>query len=321
MVLYIAAVFIIVAGLIVGAYALLVLRPENQEQAAVRKRLGSQKKTKALEAQLLREREKLSRVAFVDQLLRGFTGVTDPLQLLIQQAGLKITVGVLILECGCAGLGAALLAQAFIRIAWVAVLIGAVAFPVPIWVVRRMRLRRMLKFEEQFPEAIDLIARALRAGHALTTGLSMAAQEIPMPVGGEFRALYEQQNFGMPLPDALRDFARRIPVLDARFFATAVLTQRETGGNLSEVLDNLASVIRERFRVKRQVRVISAHGRLTGFILSALPPGLAVAFMVVNPSQMRMLVDDPLGVRMIAGAVVMQLLGGFIISRIVKVEY
>ena len=123
------------------------------------------------------------------------------------------------------------------------------------------------------------------------------------------------------MPEALRDFARRIPVLDAQFFATAVLTQRETGGNLSEVLDNLSSVIRERFRVKRQVRVISAHGRLTGFILTALPPSLAMAFAIINPNQIGMLIDDPLGIRMIAVAVVLQITGGYIISRIVKVEY
>src|SRR4029079_19478136 len=110
--------------------------------------------------------------------------------------------------------------------------------------------------EEQFPEAVDLIARALRAGHALPTAIGMVAAEIPNPVGAEFKKLYDQQNFGMSLPDSLRAFADRVPILDARFFVTAVLTQRESGGNLAGVLDNLASVIRERFKVKRQVRVI-----------------------------------------------------------------
>ena len=110
-------------------------------------------------------------------------------------------------------------------------------------------------FEEQFPEAIDLIARALRAGHAFTTGLGIAAEEMPAPVGTEFKRVYDQQNFGMSLPDALRAMAHRVPVLDARFFVTAVLTQRESGGNLAEVLDNLSAVMRERFKVKRQIRV------------------------------------------------------------------
>ncbi len=134
--------------------------------------------------------------------------------------------------------------------------------------MRYKRTKRLQTFEEQFPEAIDLIARALRAGHALTTGLGMVADEIPAPVGEEFRRLYDEQNFGMSLPEAMRAMARRVPVLDARFFVTAVLTQREAGGNLSEVLDNLASVMRERFKMKRQVRVASAHGRMSAWILS-----------------------------------------------------
>ena len=147
------------------------------------------------------------------------------------------------------------------------------------------------KFEEQFPEAIDLVARALRAGHALPTGLGMVADELQAPVGTEFRILFDEQNFGLTLPDAMRNFARRVPVLDARFFVTAVLTQRETGGNLAEVLDNLASVIRERFKVKRQVRVLSAHGRITGWVLACLPPVLAVATLIVNPDHLGTLLD------------------------------
>jgi tight adherence protein B len=179
----------------------------------------------------------------------------------------------------------------------------------------------MLKFEEHFPEAIDLVARSLRAGHALPTGLSMVADEMPVPVGTEFRILYDEQNFGLTLPDALRNFARRIPVLDARFFVTAVLTQRESGGNLAEVLDNLASVIRERFKVKRQVRVISAHGRITGWVLACLPPSLAVATMVINPDHLGTLLGSDLGQRMIIAALTLQVIGTLIIRKIVNVEY
>ena len=161
------------------------------------------------------------------------------------------------------------------------------------------RNRRMIKFEEQFPEAIDLLARALRAGTRCTTGLSMVGDEMAEPVGPEFRLLFDQQNFGMPLPQALKAFADRIPILDARFFVTAVLTQREAGGNLSEVLDNLSSIIRDRFRVKRQVRVISAHGRITGWILSALPVSLALFFAFSSPETYRKFYTDPLGIKMI----------------------
>jgi tight adherence protein B len=191
---------------------------------------------------------------------------------------------------------------------------------VPFTYVRWARSRRMLKFEENFPEAIDLLSRALRAGHALTTGLGMVADEIPPPVGEEFRLLFDQQNYGLPLPDALRNFAARIPILDARFFVTAVLTQREAGGNLSEVLDNLASIIRDRFRVKRQVRVISAHGRITGWVLALLPPSLAMAFVVLTPDNYRRFYNDPLGIQMIVGALLLQILGVLVIRRIVNIE-
>jgi tight adherence protein B len=179
----------------------------------------------------------------------------------------------------------------------------------------------MLKFEEHFPEAIDLIARALRAGHALPTGLSMVADEMPPPIGTEFRLLYDEQNFGLTLPDAMRNFARRIPVLDARFFVTAVLTQRESGGNLAEVLDNLSSVIRDRFKVKRQVRVISAHGRITGWVLALLPPSLAMATLLINPDHLGTLTGDPFGRQMIVVAIVLQVVGTLIIRKIVNVEY
>ena len=149
----------------------------------------------------------------------------------------------------------------------------------------------------------------------------MAAEEVPPPVGTEFRRLYDQQNFGMSLPDALRGFAARIPLIDARFFATAVLTQRETGGNLGEVLDNLAAVIRERFKVKRQVRVLTAHGRMTGWILAGFPPALAVVMFVIAPEHMKLLISDPLGVKMIVGALTLQIIGTLIIRKLVNIPY
>ena len=179
----------------------------------------------------------------------------------------------------------------------------------------------MYKFEEQFPEALDLLSRALKAGHAFTTGIDMVGTEMPKPVGPEFRNLYDHQNFGMPMPDALKAFSDRVPVLDARFFVTAVLIQRESGGNLSEVLDNLAGVIRERFRVKRQMRVLSAHGRITGWILVCLPPVLGFVLMSVNPEHRRTMLGDPLGIQMLVGAVIMQIIGTLIIRKIVNVEY
>jgi tight adherence protein B len=198
---------------------------------------------------------------------------------------------------------------------------GLVFAAAPYLFLRRKATKRLETFEEQFPEAIDLLARSLRAGHALPPALQNVAEEIPDPVGGEFRILFEQQNYGMSLTEALRAFAERIPVLDARFFVTAVLTQRETGGNLSEVLDNLASVIRERFKVKRQVRVVSAHGRITGWVLGILPPALAAVLFAISPRHIQLLVDNPLGMRMLIIGIVLQIVGVLIIRRIVDVEY
>jgi tight adherence protein B len=149
----------------------------------------------------------------------------------------------------------------------------------------------------------------------------MVGDEVPDPVAAEFRLLFEQQNYGMSLTDALKAFAERVPIIDARFFVTALLTQREMGGNLSEVLDNLASVIRERFKVKRQVRVVSAHGRITGMVLGFLPPIVAIVLFVLNPKHMRLLIDDPIGVHMVMVGVVLQVIGVIAIRRIVDVEY
>ena len=149
----------------------------------------------------------------------------------------------------------------------------------------------------------------------------MVAEEIPKPVGEEFKLLYDRQNFGMPFPDAMKAFAARIPILDARFFVTAVLTQRETGGNLGEVLDNLANVIRERFKVKRQVRVLTAHGRITGWVLAGLPPGLAVAMFAMAPGHLQLLTRDPLGVQMIVVGLTLQVIGTLIIRKLVDIRY
>jgi tight adherence protein B len=196
-----------------------------------------------------------------------------------------------------------------------------VAMTIPYYCLSQVRARRARKLEEQFPEAIDLLSRALRAGHALTTGLAMVADELPEPMGGEFRLLHDQQTFGRPVPEALKNFAVRVPAPDARFFVTAVLTQRDAGGNLSELLDNLSAIIRDRFRVKRQIRVISAHGRITGWVLAGLTPTLVLVFMYIMPENYASFYRDPLGIRMIVVAVLLQLAGIAMIRKIVNIEY
>jgi tight adherence protein B len=316
--------FVLVIGIIGAAYYFLVLKPEEDEHRDLRRRLKTKNplsRAAAGDPGLLRTEAPLSQIPFVNTIL-GATGlITRPLQRAVDRSGLNLTVGALVLMCLCTAVAVFLLVQTFTRLALAAAVMGAASAYIPIWFVNFKGRSRIAKFEEQFPEAIDLIARALRAGHALPTGLGMVADEIPAPVGTEFRILYDEQNFGLTLPDAVRNFAARIPVLDARFFATAVLTQRETGGNLAEVLDNLASVIRERFKVKRQVRVISAHGRITGWVLACLPPCVAIAAFVISPTHIQTLTGDPLGIQMLIGAGVMQVLGTLVIRKIVDIEY
>jgi tight adherence protein B len=319
--IFIAGTFVLVLGIVYGLYWLFVERDEAEEQNALKKRLKRPKIAGVVNEALLRDRERLSDMGAFDAVLARMSRITDPMQRTIAQAGLRLTVGTVLLASACAGLLAYLLVMWFARMPLVAVAAGLVASYLPYGFVRMKRSRRMIKFEEQFPEAIDLLARALRAGHALTTGLSMVGDEMAEPVGPEFRLLFDQQNFGMPLPQALREFANRIPIIDARFFVTAVLTQREAGGNLSEVLDNLANIIRDRFRVKRQVRVISAHGRITGWVLSALPTCLALFFAATSPDVYRKFYMDPFGIQMIMVALGLQLAGVLIIRRIVQIEY
>jgi tight adherence protein B len=315
------ATFVLVVGIIGGLYWAFVLRPEQAEEAALQGRLRKAAPASKLTKALLKDRERLSDLGVLDRLLARSGQLTVPLQRTIEQSGLKLTIGTLLLASACTAALAFLLVSRLLHLTLVAAVVAAAAAFVPYAYVRSVRNKRMLKFEEQFPEAIDLLARALRAGHALTTGLSMVADELPKPIGAEFKLLYDQQNYGLPLPQALRNFAERIPSLDARFFVTAVLTQREAGGNLSEVLDNLASIIRDRFKLKRQVRVISAHGRITGWVLSGLPTSLALFIAFTNPEKYRTFYTDPLGMQLIGGALILQIIGVIVIRKIVQIEY
>lgn len=314
--------FGVVFGLVVGMYWLFVLRIDQAEGVALRKRLKAEAEPAARkEFRILKPAEKLSAVVTLNNLLTQMERVVAPLQLDLSQAGMTITVATLLLSAGVLAVGTFLAVSQLAANRLAGVGAGVIASAIPFIVVRQKKARRLRLFEEQFPEAIDLIARALRAGHAFTTGLAMVAEEIGSPVGDEFQLLYDRQNYGMQLPEALKMFAARMPVIDARFFVTAVLTQREIGGNLGEVLDNLARVIRDRFRVKRQVRVLTARGRLTGWILVAMPPCLAVAMFIVAPGNLKMLISDPLGVQMIVAAVIFQVIGTLVIRKLVDVPY
>ncbi len=317
--------FVLVCAIIGSAYYFLVLKPEQDEQSALRKRLkgnlpGGKGKAAAYSG-LLKEDTPLSKIPAVNAALNALGSLSGPTQRLIDRAGVDFTVGTLVLMSACAGVAGYLLSSILTNLVLVSLLVAVLTAWFPWWFLGVMAKRRIAKFEEQFPEAIDLLARALRAGHAFTTGLSMVADEMPDPVGTEFRLAYDRQNFGMPLPDALKALGERVPLLDARFFVTAVLTQREAGGNLSEVLDNLATVIRDRFKVKRQVRVVTAHARITGWVLALLPPSLGVVLAILAPKHMSLLWTHDTGIKMVVVALVLQVVGTLIIRKMVDVEY
>ena len=238
----------------------------------------------------------------------------------IEQSGMKISISALLLIAVVCGALFAILVTMLTRSPFGIPAGFAIGCAIPFMFLKAKRSKRLRAFEEAFPEALDLIARALKAGHAFATGLKMAADELAEPVGPEFRKTFDEQNFGLPLKDALENLTLRIPILDVRFFATAVLIQRETGGNLSEILENLAHVVRERFKILRQVRVYTAHGRLTGYVLLALPAVLSVALMFINPDHMNMLFRERMGQILLMVAIGMQIAGYIWIKQVVKIE-
>lgn len=318
-----ATTFIVVMLVMVSAYWLFVVIPERRAHATLRKRLRTVETGGGApyHTQTLVNDVRLSSVELLDRLLAHSHRMVRPLQELIDQSGLRITVGAVVLSSAWAGAALYLLVGRLTEAPALAVAGGLMGIMLPVLYVRHARNVRRQRFEALFPEAVDIIARALRAGHPLTTGLAMAAEEVPDPVGSEFRRLYDWQNYGRPLGDALRAFAERVPVVDARFFVTAVLTQRETGGNLSEVLDNLVSVVRERLKVTRQVRVLTAEGRLSGYVLIAATPVVAGLMFLANPDRFISFLHDPIGVQLMIGAAMLELLGIVTIRRIVDVEY
>ncbi len=183
-----------------------------------------------------------------------------------------------------------------------------------------MRSKRLRKFEEQFPESLEFMARSMRAGHAFSVSLEMIHREFQEPLAGEFRRTFEEHNLGLPLEAALMKLAERVPSMDMHFFVSAVLLQRRTGGNLAEILDKLATLIRERFKLRGKIRAISAHGRMTGKALTCIPIAVALIMFYINPDYVRFFFEDSTGQIMAVAGVVLQLVGYAIIRRIVRIE-
>lgn len=196
---------------------------------------------------------------------------------------------------------------------------GAFAL-IPFGIVKIKRKKRLAVFEEQFPEALDFLARAMRAGHGFSVSFELICEEISDPLGKEFRTFFNEQNLGAPLETAMGNLTKRIPLLDVRFFASAVILQRQTGGNLGEILNRLSTVIRERFQLKGKVKAASAHGRMTSLILTLLPVGTMLGLAVVAPTYLQGMADDPDGKKLIIAAIVAMALGFFIMRKITDIE-
>lgn len=241
----------------------------------------------------------------------------------IQQAGLNWSASRLLSAMGLAmipGFGLGFLFPILLNGPVTAITLALVFGITPYLLVRHKRSKRLAVLEEQFPESLDFLARSMRAGHAFSISLEMLGEEMPDPLGQEFRALFNEQNLGAPIDIALRNFSNRVPLLDVRFFTSSVLLQKQTGGNLSEILARLAYVIRERFRLKGQVKAASAHGRMTATILTLLPVGTMLCLLVVAPGYLQGMAAEPEGRWLIGGAIAAQILGNFFIKKIINIK-
>ncbi|MBZ5565963.1 MAG: type II secretion system F family protein [Acidobacteriia bacterium] len=297
-----------------------VLKPTKTE-ADVERHLSSIGRTYGLdidEATILKQ-EALSSIPFLDKLMRQIPGIMN-LRLLITQAGMNWSVSAVLLGSFVVIAVGAWVASLFIPALALALLVGIAAGAAPYAFLFWKRAARFQRFEEVLPEAIDLMSRALKAGHSVTSMIEMVAQEVAEPVASEFRTVFEQQNLGLPLRESILNLASRVPLEDVHFLATAILVQKETGGNLAEILDKAAFIMRERARLKGQLRIYTAQGRLSAWILCLLPFAMFFIMSLLNPEYERKLYTDPLGIHAIYLGVIMMALGIYVIRKIVDIK-
>jgi tight adherence protein B len=241
------------------------------------------------------------------------------LRAFLQQADSQLTPGKFIGISLALGLGITVVLP-FVRVPLAAAPAGLVIGFIPFIALFMKRKRRLAKFGSQLPEALELIGRALRAGHSLASGFKLVADEMNDPIATEFERSYEAQNLGVTLEDAIEEMTNRVPNLDLRFFATAVVLQRQTGGDLAEILDKIGYLVRERFKIWGQIQSLTGEGRLSGVVLLALPPVLFVVMWYINPGYSMTLFTDPMGHQMLAGAIIMQVVGALVIRKIVNIK-
>lgn len=315
-----ALIFLIVILLFVVIF---VSTGTSNQGEIVRDRLASIEKgaalnKNALELRLVRD-DLLSGIPTFNKLLLSWSWPTR-LRKYTAQAGIEVRAGRLLLLSAAIGLAAMEVMQIVYGTLWLSFLVGIVFALGPLGFIAVKRARRMAAFEKGFPEVIDLLSRSVRAGHSFAAGLEIVATDLSEPVATEFRVTFDEQRYGLPLRDALINLSERVPLIDVRLFVIALLVQKDTGGNLAEILDNLAHVIRERFRIAGEVRVRTAQGRLTAILLMALPLGMIVILHFIDPEYIKLLFTERLGQIMLVVAAAMQIVGGFIIWRIVQIK-
>jgi tight adherence protein B len=320
--LIVILVFLGVFG-VVALVASTIGRESSEQAKQVHATLDSALATDSLEERGqvldLRKTEHLSTIPWLNKRLLKIE-LAPRVQSLLYQADLKWTAGGLLSACGlCFVVAAYLVYLKFDSVLiglGVGLLIGAAPFG---WVLFK-RSQRLDKFQQGLPEALDLMVSALRAGHSLVAAMGSVARECADPIGCEFKSCFEEQNYGLEMKTAMDNMINRVPLQDLRIVGTAIMIQKESGGNLAEVLDKTSHVVRERFRLKRQVQVHTAQGRMTGWVLTCLPIVLGIALYVVNPELMRILWTTPIGIKMLWGAFFMLVVGGLIIRHIVNME-
>ncbi|HET8625391.1 MAG TPA: type II secretion system F family protein [Gemmatimonadales bacterium] len=314
-----ALVFLAVTFGTVGLALLIEFTQESRRRRNMMRQLEGIGALDRVESGGLLRGRNANQPAWLQQLAATTPRIRD-LSLLLQQAGTSTTVEALLLMCvGLSiGFGAALLILTrFLPFAIMAAAFGAY---LPIWYLKRKRQRRIDAFESSLPDAIDLLGRAIRAGHPLSAGFRMVAEELKDPISTEFQRTFEEQRFGLPFDDAIIAMADRVALIDVRILVTAILIQREVGGNLAEVLDNLASVIRARFTIRRQLRVYTAQGRFSGYTLAVLPIIVGFLIYALNPDYMKLLFTHPIGKLLVLIATLMQITGFLWIRKIIDIE-
>ena len=312
--------FLGVAAL-VGGGAMLVMAPATSRVADRLDILTGVTAAPGAKDALLKDNSVLSRPLddapnMIAQLFERFGNC----ELLFEQADTTLTITKFAAVSAMLGLAGCAVAMAMHAPAATVPLPGFLAGSLPmLWIFWR-RKKRLKAFGAQLPDSLEMIARALRAGQSLAFGFNAVAAEMPAPIGREFGRAYEEQNLGIALDDSLRAMCKRVPNLDLRFFVTAVVLQRQTGGDLSEIFDKIGALIRDRFRILGAVQALTGEGRLSGVVLMALPLVLFVAVYQLNPTYVSMLWTDPMGKKMLAGAIVMQVLGAIVIKKIVDIK-